>query len=162
MLSKRSLGTFPNLTDVALKFEYNLEEAREEETDEPKKKKRRNKKLKDDEVVRMRKVRVKIVAHEDDWEATNANRKEMINELLNRMFGNYRFLYNSCVKLDREGQINGASTKEKDKWRIKLTTKPAMEERPWLKDLPNHGRQNAVFEFFNFVFETSCYGSEEE
>ena len=84
--------------------------------------KRRNKKLKDDEVVRMRKVRVKLVAHEDDWEATNSDRKEMINDLLNRMFGNYRFLYNSCVKLDQEGQIY-SSTKEKDKWRINVGPK---------------------------------------
>lgn len=63
---------------------------------------------------------------------------------LKKMFGVYRYIYNKCVD---EKEIEGASLKEMSKWRTKLTKKENWEV-PWLADLPSHGRQQAVMEFF--------------
>lgn len=66
------------------------------------------------------------------------------------MLGVSRHIYNTCVALEQEGRIDGASTASMIHWRRELTNKDKwLEERPWYAVLPNLGRQKAVESFFD-------------
>ena len=65
------------------------------------------------------------------------------------MVGCFRYLYNKTLQLDKDGEIDGASSKEMKRVRTSLTKQENYtEEEPWLDDLPTLGKQQAVESYF--------------
>jgi putative transposase len=66
---------------------------------------------------------------------------------LNKVFGIHRYIYNQCVELDSNGDINWCS--EKSEWRSLLTSEEgfSITGEEWKKDAPSHTRQQAIDEF---------------
>lgn len=70
-------------------------------------------------------------------------------EDLRKMFGVYRYIFNECVDLDKQGEIDGAGTEEMRRIRSLLTKKENYQEtKPWKDDLPSYPKQKAVHSYF--------------
>lgn len=115
------------------------EENIEETTEEPPKRKRvrKSKKLaKEGKVLRSRRVRIL------------PNRSQ--REILRNCMGVYRYIYNECVRSEKNGLIHGASSAESSRWRTILTKKSNYYNlgQSWKDICPCHTKQQAVEEFF--------------
>ena len=105
--------------------------------EEPKKKRqKKSEKVKENgKVIRCRKIRIRM----------NKETKERAR----KMVGCFRYLYNKTLQLDKDGEIDGASSKEMKRVRTSLTKQENYtEEEPWLDDLPTLGKQQAFESYF--------------
>jgi IS605 OrfB family transposase len=69
---------------------------------------------------------------------------------LRNALGVYRDIYNATLSYDEDGHVDGTSEKEKNRVRACLTNVPNFRDtRPYWRQLPKHGRQQAVEEYFD-------------
>lgn len=69
---------------------------------------------------------------------------------ITKIIGISRHIYNECVTMEKDGLINGASTKEMYRVRALLTKKEnyIAQQKKWKEDAPGHTMQQAVAGFF--------------
>lgn len=104
----------------------------EEEATNPKKKRKKG----EGKVIRSRKVAVKLSKGDPD--------------LLKRMFGCHRWIYNEILKKSNHKDFPRKITLDvKSLYRKILTAEKEFREKtPWLSEYPSYGRQSAIDEFF--------------